>query len=122
MRLFARSLGIKCADCHEPEGASSVQNSAAIRSFSVPTRRKRIAMHMWNEFVVKLAPVDGSSLFCDSCHEGRVRYLDRRDRKALASWMDAHFVAKLTRRDGKDHGCETCHVNMNMTFLADWGR
>lgn len=122
MRLFARSLGIKCADCHEPEGAGSVQDAEAIRSFSVPTRRKRIATHMWNEFVVKLAAADGSSIFCDSCHEGRLRYLDRRDKKALASWMDAHFVAKLTRRDGKDHGCETCHVNMNMTFLTDWGR
>jgi hypothetical protein len=120
MRLFARSLGVKCADCHEPEGSGAA--SAGARSFAMPTRRKKIATHMWNEFLVKLAAADGSPLFCDSCHEGRVRYLDRRDKKALASWMDAHFVAKLTRKDGKDHGCETCHVNMNMTFLAEWGR
>ena len=77
---------------------------------------------MWNEFLVKLSAEDGTPLFCDSCHEGRVHYLDRRDKKALAAWMDAHFVAKLARKDGKEHGCETCHVNMDMTFLTAWGR
>ncbi len=114
MRLFARSLGVKCADCHDASDAS----------FAAPTRRKKIATRMWNEFLVKLAPASegGAGLFCDSCHAGRVHFLDRSDKRALAGWMDAHFVQRLARKDGKDHGCETCHVDMDMTFLSAWGR
>jgi Cytochrome c7 and related cytochrome c len=109
MKLFAKSLGVKCVDCHE-EG-----------NFAAPTRRKRIATRMWNEFVVKLAMSDGAPLFCDSCHKGRVIQLDRRDKKALAAWMDANFVTPLSRKDGGTHDCETCHVDMDMNFLASWG-
>jgi hypothetical protein len=110
MKLMARSLGIKCAGCHQ-EG-----------DFAAPTRRTKIASRMWDEFVVKLATVDGSPLFCDSCHQGRVLDLDRSDDKALAKWMAENFVAKMTRVDGAVHDCETCHVDMNMHFLADWAR
>jgi formate-dependent nitrite reductase cytochrome c552 subunit len=123
MRLFARSLGVKCADCHERADDDVARaGGAASLGFALPTRRKKIATRMWNEFLVKLSAQDGKPLFCDSCHAGRVHYLDRRDKKALAAWMDAHFVAKLARKDGKDHGCETCHVDMDMTFLTAWGR
>jgi hypothetical protein len=110
MKLMARSLGIKCADCHQ-EG-----------DFAASTRRKKIASRMWNEFTVKLAMSDGSALFCDSCHQGRVQQLDRGDKKALSQWMDDNFVAKLARKDGQAHECETCHVDMNMRFLSDWAR
>jgi formate-dependent nitrite reductase cytochrome c552 subunit len=116
MGLFARALGARCSDCHDERAAS----------FAAPTRRKKIATRMWNEFLVKLAPTptqtNGSAMFCDSCHAGHVQWLDRRDKRALAAWMESHFVAKLVRRDGKDHGCETCHVDMDMTFLSAWGR
>ncbi len=62
MKLMAKSLGIKCADCHK-EG-----------DFAAPTRRKKIAAKMWDELVVKLAfaAPDGAPFFCDSCHQGRV--------------------------------------------------
>jgi hypothetical protein len=108
MKLLARSLGVKCGDCHQ-EG-----------DFAAPTRRKRIAAHMWDEFAAKLTMADGSPLFCDSCHQGRIQQLDRRDKKALSRWMDDNFVAKLARKDGKSHECETCHVDMEMHFLAKW--
>jgi hypothetical protein len=108
MKLLARSLGVKCGDCHQ-EG-----------DFAAPTRRKKIAAHMWDEFAAKLTMADGSPLFCDSCHQGRIQQLDRRDKKALSRWMDDNFVAKLARKDGKSHECETCHVDMEMHFLAKW--
>ena len=108
MKLMAKSLGIKCAGCHQ-EG-----------DFAAPTRRKKIASRMWDEFVAKLVTVDGSPFFCDSCHQGRVEVLDRGDGKALEKWMDENFVAKLARRDQAVHDCETCHVDMNMHFLANW--
>jgi hypothetical protein len=110
MKLFAKSLGAKCTDCHQES------------DYAAPTRRKKIAAKMWDEFAVKLSLSDGGALFCDSCHHGRFLQLDRSDKKALGRWMDAHFVAELRRRDGKEHGCETCHVNMEMRFLAAWAR
>ncbi|MDP9035879.1 MAG: hypothetical protein M3O50_13850 [Myxococcota bacterium] len=108
MKLMARSLDVKCVDCHE-EG-----------DFAAPTPRKRVAAKMWNEFVVKLTLSGGAPLFCDSCHQGRVQLLDRTDKRRLARWMDDQFVNGLSRKDARDHGCETCHVGMEMTFLTKW--
>jgi hypothetical protein len=114
MKLFARSLGVKCADCHQ-EG-----------DYAAPTRRKRIASHMWDEFAAKMAmagdgPATEAPIFCDSCHQGRTVLLDRRDKKALSQWMGENFVDKLANKDGKNTECETCHVDMEMHFLAKWG-
>jgi cytochrome c7-like protein len=110
MKLMAKSLGVKCAYCHQ-EG-----------DFAAPTRRKKIAARMWDDFAVKLFLTDGSPLFCDSCHQGRVVQLDRSDEKRLSLWMDDNFVAKLARKDGQSHECATCHVDMKMRFLSDWAR
>ncbi len=126
MKLIARSLGLKCGDCHQ-QG-----------DFAAPTRRKKIAAHMWDEFAAKLAFADGAqppgdaALFCDSCHQGRIELLDRSDKKLLSKWMDENFVAKLTGKPdasgapgspgGKPVECETCHVDMDMRFLAKWGQ
>jgi hypothetical protein len=119
MKLLAKSLGAKCGDCHV-EG-----------DFAAPTKRKKIAAKMWDEFVAKLSlgsgpgpqtsNLGGQPLFCDSCHQGRIKQLDRSDKKALGKWMDANFVQKLVRRDGKDEACESCHVDWDMTFLSKWG-
>lgn len=110
MKLLAKSLGGKCGDCHM-EG-----------DFAAPTRRKKIATKMWDEWAAKLTLGDGSPLFCDSCHQGRIVQLDRTDKKALAKWMDATFVDGLKSKDGKEVECETCHVDMEMKFLSIWGR
>jgi hypothetical protein len=110
MTLLARSLGAKCSDCHA-EG-----------DFAAPTRRKKIAAKMWNEFAAKLTTAEGSAVFCDSCHQGRIVQLDRTDKKALAKWMDANFVDGLKRKDGTAEECESCHVDMEMRFLAKWGQ
>ena len=110
MKLIARSLGAKCTDCHV-DG-----------DFAASTRDKKIAAKMWDEFVGKLTMQGGAPLFCDSCHQGRFKLLDRGDKKALGKWMDASFVAPMTRKDGKTQECESCHVDWNMTFLTSWGR
>jgi cytochrome c7-like protein len=109
MKLIAKSLGAKCGDCHL-EG-----------DFAAGTPRKMIAAKMWDEFVAKLAlaTADGP-LFCDSCHQGRTKLLNRTDKKALGRWMAANFVDGLKRKDEKEHGCETCHVDLDMRFLTRW--
>jgi hypothetical protein len=108
MPLFAKFLGIKCAGCHADDNAA-------------PTPRKRVAEKMWNEFAGKLTLEDGSPLFCDSCHQGRVQQLDRRDKKALGKWMEANFVGKLALRDGTEHDCTTCHgEEQKMHFIDMW--
>ena len=112
MKLIAKSLGVACTDCHE-EG-----------DFGAPTPRKRIAAHMWNSFAAGLAMKGGGPLFCDSCHQGRNKLLDRRDESALRAWMDRAFVADLRRTDGQEHGCETCHGagtgQSGVPFLKTW--
>jgi hypothetical protein len=109
MKLIAKSLGAKCGDCHRES------------DFALPTPRKKVAAKMWNEFVAKLAfAADGTPLFCDSCHQGRTKQLDRADKRALGEWMDANFVQKLKRKDEKENECETCHVDMDMRFLNKW--
>jgi hypothetical protein len=110
MKLFTKSLGIKCADCHQ-DG-----------DFAAATGRKKIATQMWDQFAAKLTFSDGTPLFCDSCHQGRTKQLVRTDKKALSKWMDASFVQKLKRRNGAEHNCETCHVEWNMTFLSSWAK
>jgi hypothetical protein len=108
MKLFAKSLGVRCSDCHRAG------------DFAAATEKKTIATHMWNDFVAKLSFVDGSPLFCDSCHQGRIEQLDRTDKKALSKWMDESFVARFARLDAKATDCETCHVDMEMKLFAKW--
>jgi hypothetical protein len=108
MKLIARSLGARCDDCH------------TTGDFAATTRRKKIAARMWNEFAAGLTLADGSALFCDSCHQGRIKLLDRSDKKALGKWMQASFVDGIKRKDATPQKCESCHVAWNMTFLSTW--
>jgi hypothetical protein len=97
MRTFTKSLGARCADCHIES------------DFAASTPMKKIAQGHWDEFVRKLTTDTGAPVYCDSCHQARLKLLDRTDKKALGTWMDANFVDHFKRRDGKEHGCETCH-------------
>jgi ribosomal protein L34E len=97
MRTFTKSLGARCADCHIES------------DFAASTPMKKIAQGHWDEYVRKLSTETGAPVYCDSCHQARLKLLDRTDKKALGTWMDANFVDHFKRRDGKEHGCETCH-------------
>ena len=108
MKLFTVALGAKCADCHADDMAA-------------PTPRKKIAEKMWNEFVLKLTMPDGSAIFCDTCHQGRMYQLDRSDKKAVSAWMDENFTDKLKRKDKKEQECASCHGDPpEFKFLDAW--
>lgn len=96
MNTFNRALGVKCTHCHE-------------RDFKAPTRNKKVATHMWDDFTRALALEGEGTLYCDSCHAGRPRVLDRNDQVAVADYMQEHYVDHVKRADKKDHSCETCH-------------
>jgi hypothetical protein len=108
MVTFTKALGVPCTKCHTDD-------------FKAPTPMKKVATRMWNEYVVGLQTEDGSALYCDSCHQGKLEYLAKGDKKALSAWMEANFVQKLKRADKKDHGCETCHGEpFDGDFLEKW--
>lgn len=110
MNTFTRSLGVGCGHCHE-------------KDFKASTENKAIATYMWNKFVRGLA-VEGGTLYCDSCHGGRAKFLERHDRDALAKWMDEGFVVRLKRTDTNEHGCGTCHGNpfVGPILRSAWGK
>lgn len=97
MKTFNKALGVQCNACHNAD------------DFKASTPHKKIAARMWNDFTRGLAMADGSPLYCDSCHQGRMETLDRKDKKVLSAWMQAELVDKVKRTDKKEHGCETCH-------------
>jgi hypothetical protein len=111
MPTFAKSLGVKCEACHDTN------------NFKAWTPKKRIASKMWAEFVVGMRMDDNTPLYCDSCHGGKMEFLDRADKKALSGWMDANFVKKLKRADKKEHSCDQCHGDpFEGKFLAQWAK
>jgi hypothetical protein len=96
MRLFTQSLGTDCSGCHADD-------------FKTDTPNKRIARHMWSDFVAKLRDSSGAPIFCDTCHQGEMKILARDDDKILAAFMKANYVEKMTRADQAEHKCATCH-------------
>lgn len=108
MNAFTKALGVQCTHCHTDD-------------FKAPTANKKITVRMWNEWVVGLQSEDGSALFCDSCHQGKAKFLDHSDKKALGAWMKTELVQKLKRTDKKDHSCATCHgEDFDGDFLDKW--
>jgi hypothetical protein len=97
MKTFTTALGAKCGDCH---------NEA---DYAAPTPMKKIADGMWNHFVRDQTASDGGPVYCDSCHQGRMKMLDRTDKKALSKWMETNYVGKLQGKGGKANECATCH-------------
>lgn len=109
MQLFRQSLGARCGDCHVPE------------NFTAPSRMKTIAEHMWNDITTLVALADGSPVFCDSCHQGKLTFLNRGDLSALKASMKENFVDKLARKDAQEHRCTTCHVSdTDFALLDKW--
>ncbi len=109
MKSFAQALGVSCTGCHQPG------------DFAATTPQKNVAAHMWNDFLRRLARTDGQSLYCDSCHAGRLTFLDRTNPQALMGYMKRTFVDGIQRRDGQPHGCATCHgTPFDPNFLDTW--
>lgn len=111
MDYWSEATGADCFDCH-------VQGD-----LKAMTRRKRVAARMWDDWVRGFSSAEGALVFCDSCHQGGLLLVDRRDRKALGRWMDENLVGRLRRRDRGEHGCETCHGEpFDAAFLTKWGQ
>jgi hypothetical protein len=115
MKTFTESLGVACVDCH------------AGLDFAADTRRKRVAKRMWNE-ITRVVALDadaagsaGDAMYCDSCHQGDLFILDRRDKAKVTTFMTDVYDQKLKRTDGRDHDCATCHGDPpDLQFLTKW--
>jgi hypothetical protein len=111
MPFFVKALGMPgCEGCH------------VAGDFKAPTHNKQMAASMWNHFVRDLRAKGGGAMFCDSCHQGKQKLLDRADKKVLSKFMIANYQDKLQRTDKKDHTCETCHSEPfeNRVFAKLW--
>ena len=62
-------------------------------------------------FVVGLRDDKGGPVFCDTCHAGSAKILNRSDKDAVRKFMAENYEGKFTRADGKKHTCRTCHGN-----------
>ncbi len=110
MDYVAEATGADCTDCHKSED-----------DLKAKTPRKAVAMHMWNDWSRELTTADGGPVFCDSCHHGSLKILDRRDTEKIAEFMKANMVGKLVRKDKKKESCATCHGEpFNNEFLEKW--
>jgi hypothetical protein len=114
METFTIALGTTCDGCHQKGAATEAD-------FAIDTPRKKIARRMWTDFVAALQKKDGSAIYCDTCHQGKIQFLDRSDVPALRRWMQKSFVDGLARKDGSMQECARCHGEpFNDSFLDDW--
>lgn len=67
MRSFNKALGVKCNYCHVKTGKKF--------DYEVWTPRKRIALRMHTDFVEKLKGEGGAAVTCNTCHQGRKKWL-----------------------------------------------
>lgn len=112
MPLFQKSLGFAdCQGCHVKD------------DFKAETRNLKITRGMWKHFVVAVRDEKGGAVFCDTCHEGSPKNLDRSDRKAMEKFMEDEYEHKLTKADKKEMECTTCHTDtMEMKIIEKvWG-
>ena len=115
MTSFTIALGTTCEGCHVKAGTKI--------DFEADSEKKKIAKGMWTHFVRALKNKDGGAIFCDSCHQGKMQFLDRADNRSLGAWMKNNFVDKLARVDGKDHSCATCHGEpFDGSFIDQWSK
>lgn len=113
MPLFVKALGYEsCNGCHAEGG-----------DFKKETHNLKVARGMWNHFVKTMRDDAGNAVFCDSCHSGQQKILNREDKTALKKFMETDYEDKLTRADKKENGCATCHGDAMETKIIEklWG-
>ena len=112
MPLLQKSMGFAdCQGCHVKD------------DFKAETRNLKITRGMWKNFVVAVRDEKGGAVFCDTCHDGSPKNLDRSDRKAMEKFMEDEYEHKLTKADKKEMECSTCHGDaMEMKIIEKvWG-
>jgi hypothetical protein len=113
MPLFQKALGYEsCNGCHAGDG-----------DYHTTTRNMKVTRKMWSQFVSALRDDTGGLVFCDSCHNGAERILNRTDKKAVGKFMHDDYTAKLTRADKQRNECTSCHgTPMQPDIIAkQWG-
>ncbi|MEP7124270.1 MAG: hypothetical protein ABJE95_25305 [Byssovorax sp.] len=113
MPLFTKALGYtECTGCHAADG-----------DYHTSTRNMKISRKMWSQFVAATRNDKGGMIFCDSCHNGANKILNRTDKKAVGKFMHDEYVAKLTRADKQENSCATCHGGYMETDIIGklWG-
>jgi hypothetical protein len=99
MPFFVKALGMKdCSGCH-----------ASLSDYKTVTRNMQLTRGMWTHFVAQARDASGGTMFCDSCHVGSAKILNRSDKDAVKKFMQAEYVGKLKRADKKDMECMSCH-------------
>lgn len=112
MPLFQKAMGFAdCQGCHVKD------------DWKAETRNLKITRGMWKHFVVAVRDEKGGPVFCDTCHDGSPKNLDRSDHKAMEKFMEDEYEHKLTRADKKEMECTTCHSDsMEMKIIEKvWG-
>jgi hypothetical protein len=98
MPIIQKAVGFDaCTGCHV-EG-----------DMKAKTRNRDIGAGCWKNFVAVLRDEKGGPIFCDSCHSGKPKMLNRADQEGLKKFMEDEYEHKLTRADKKEHACSTCH-------------
>ena len=116
MKAFTLALGTTCDGCH-------LAGAVTDDEFRADAPRKNIAGAMYARVVQALEKRDGSPILCDTCHQGKLRFLDRSDDDALRAWMQGQLVDGLARQDGKANSCATCHGDpFRGPILDEWSK
>jgi hypothetical protein len=98
MRTFNESMGVQCNECHD------------LSDFSIETKAKENAREVWENISRKVVMADGSAVYCDSCHHGQEKFLDRSQGHAgIVQWMNDNLVQKMKTKNGDPMTCTTCH-------------
>src|SRR5207248_1182167 len=70
MPFFVKALGYKdCTGCH-----------ASLSDYKTVTHNMQIARGMWDHFVAYARDTSDAVIFCDTCHAGSAKILNRADR------------------------------------------
>ena len=102
MKTFTIALGTTCDGCH-------VAKAETDDEFRIDTPRKKVARQMYARFVGELQKKGGGAIYCDTCHQGSIKFLDRGNADAVGTWMKDNLVDRLERKDGKTQICASCH-------------
>ena len=95
MPIISKATGYQCNDCHDAQDKKKL------------TPLGHIGEHMWNDYVAKFKLASGP-LFCDSCHDGKHDFLNRKEKEKVSKYMEVEYTQKLSSKDGATN-CQSCH-------------
>lgn len=108
MPFMQKAMGYTaCTGCHV-EG-----------DFKAETRNLKISRQMWNAYTVPMLDEKGGAVFCDTCHSGQVKVLNRADTEGLKKFMEDEYEHKLKLADKKEMECSTCHGDAMETKIIE---